>query len=214
MQEEKVDTEQLYDKYKDANYKKFAKSLSPTDKLDRIGIRIPDLRKLAKTIKADDIEIKYHEDVILKGLAITNEKISFNEKAKKLDKLLPYLSSWDQTDIIQSAFKPTKSNKEDMYIYFKTLLQNKDIFTRRLAIVWLMSNRKKYNKEEILDLIISSDSDEYYIMMAVAWALSYFYFDDKETLALFDKVSAKTKKKAIQKINESKRLKDKIPSTI
>lgn len=214
MQEEKVDTEQLYDKYKDANYKKFAKSLSPTDKLDRIGIRIPDLRKLAKTIKADDIEIKYHEDVILKGLAIANEKISFNEKAKKLDKLLPYLSSWDQTDIIQSAFKPTKSNKEDMYIYFKTLLQNKDIFTRRLAIVWLMSNRKKYNKEEILDLIISSDSDEYYIMMAVAWALSYFYFDDNETLALFDKVSAKTKKKAIQKINESKRLKDKIPSTI
>jgi len=209
-----VDTEQLYDKYKDANYKKFAKSLSPTDKLDRIGIRIPDLRKLAKTIKADDIEIKYHEDVILKGLAIANEKISFNEKAKKLDKLLPYLSSWDQTDIIQSAFKPTKSNKEDMYIYFKTLLQNKDIFTRRLAIVWLMSNRKKYNKEEILDLIISSDSDEYYIMMAVAWALSYFYFDDNETLALFDKVSAKTKKKAIQKINESKRLKDKIPSTI
>jgi len=214
LQEEKVDTEQLYDKYKDANYKKFAKSLSPTDKLDRIGIRIPDLRKLAKTIKADDIEIKYHEDVILKGLAIANEKISFNEKAKKLDKLLPYLSSWDQTDIIQSAFKPTKSNKEDMYIYFKTLLQNKDIFTRRLAIVWLMSNRKKYNKEEILDLIISSDSDEYYIMMAVAWALSYFYFDDNETLALFDKVSAKTKKKAIQKINESKRLKDKIPSTI
>ena len=214
MQEEKVDTEQLYDKYKDANYKKFAKSLSPTDKLDRIGIRIPDLRKLAKTIKADDIEIKYHEDVILKGLAIANEKISFNEKAKKLDKLLPYLSSWDQTDIIQSAFKPTKSNKEDMYIYFKTLLQNKDIFTRRLAIVWLMSNRKKYNKEEILDLIISSDSDEYYIMMAVAWALSYFYFDDNETLALFDKVSTKTKKKAIQKINESKRLKDKIPSTI
>jgi len=214
LQEEKVDTEQLYDKYKDANYKKFAKSLSPTDKLDRIGIRIPDLRKLAKTIKADDIEIKYHEDVILKGLAIANEKISFNEKAKKLNKLLPYLSSWDQTDIIQSALKPTKSNKEDMYIYFKTLLQNKDIFTRRLAIVWLMSNRKKYNKEEILDLIISSDSDEYYIMMAVAWALSYFYFDDNETLALFDKVSAKTKKKAIQKINESKRLKDKIPSTI
>lgn len=112
-----MDTEQLYDKYKDANYKKFAKSLSPTDKLDRIGIRIPDLRKLAKTIKADDIEIKYHEDVILKGLAIANEKISFNEKAKKLDKLLPYLSSWDQTDIIQSAFKPTKSNKEDMYVY-------------------------------------------------------------------------------------------------
>ena len=94
-----MDTEQLYDKYKDANYKKFAKSLSPTDKLDRIGIRIPDLRKLAKTIKADDIEIKYHEDVILKGLAIANEKISFNEKAKKLDKLLQYLSSWDQTDI-------------------------------------------------------------------------------------------------------------------
>ncbi len=88
-----MDTDTLYEKYKDPKYLEFSKKLSPTDTLPRAGIRIPNLRTIAKTIKPEEIDIKYHEDVILKGLAIANEKIPFEDKARKLNELLPYLST-------------------------------------------------------------------------------------------------------------------------
>lgn len=61
-------TDTLYEPYVDEKYKIFASSLSPTGTLERKGIRIPLLRKLSRTVNSDDIEIRYHEDVILRGL--------------------------------------------------------------------------------------------------------------------------------------------------
>ena len=203
-----VDTNLLYKEYIDNSYRDFSKRLSPTDSLERVGVSIPNLRKIAKTISPDDIEIKYHEDVILKGFAIASEKLPFANKIPKLNKLLPYLSSWDHTDTIQCTFKPSKENKEEMYLYFKSLLEYEEIFIRRLGIVWLMSNRKNYDYNEIVNLIISSDSeDEYYISTAVAWALSYFYFDNRAFLPILNEVSITTRKRALQKIRESRRYK-------
>lgn len=201
-------TDSLYKDYADKKYLEFSKKLSPTDTLPRAGVSITDLRKIAKSVSFDDIEIKYHEDVILKGISLGYEKIPFEDKIPKLNDLLPFLSSWDQTDTIQSSFKPNKSNRDMMWRYFKGLLSHKDIFPRRLGIVWLMSNRKTIDWQDALDNIIAADSeDEYYIMMAVAWALSFFYIDNPSILPVFDSVSETTRKKTKQKIRESRRYK-------
>lgn len=198
-------TDSLYKNYISQEYKDFSRKLSPSDTLERAGVSIPSLRKIAKEISPDDIEIKYHEDVILKGLAIGNKKAPFEEKIDSLNNLLPFLSSWDHTDTIQSAFKPSGKDKEAMLEYFKSLLNRKEVFARRLGIVWLMSNRKAYDSSMVLDLIIASDSEnEYYIMMAVAWALSCFYFDNHSNATRLNDVSATTQKKAIAKIKESR----------
>lgn len=63
-----------------------------------------------------------------------------------------------------------------------------------------MSNRKRYDRKVLLDAITAADSDDYYISMAVAWALSFFYIDDKSTEEYFDKVSEATRKRTKQKI--------------
>ena len=200
-----MDTDSIYKPFVSEEYLAFAKSLSLTDKLPRAGISIANLRKLAKSIFPDDIDIKYHEDVMLKGFAIANMKVPFVDKAKELDKLLPYLSSWDHTDTIQSSFKPNRSSRDEMFAYFSSLLDHEELYSRRLGIIWLMSNRNKTDWNKSLELILKADSDEYYISMAVAWALSMFYFDDKSILPRFDEVSSQTKKRALQKIRDSRK---------
>ncbi len=194
-------TDTLYEPFIDEKYRLFASSLSPSGTLERKGIRIPVLRKLSRTVNPDDIEIRYHEDVILKGLAIGKERNLY-----KLTLLLPFLSSWDQTDTIASAFKPEENEKNRYYSYFSSLLESKDVFPKRLAIVWLMTNRKLFGRKAVTDAIIKADDeDEYYISMAVAWALSALIIDDRTILSRLDEVSTVTKKRTEQKLRDSLR---------
>lgn len=199
-------TDSLFAPYIDEKYRKFALSLSPSDKLPRMGIRIPILRKLSKEVDWREIEINYMEDVILKGLAMGFSKESAENKTEALSSLLPYLSSWDQCDIIQSAFKVNEKNRETYFSFFTSLLSSKETFIRRIAIVWLMSQRKRLDWEKALMLIAESDNgDDYYISMAVAWALATFYADDTKAEEIFSLVSEDTRKRAIRKIRESRR---------
>ena len=162
-------TDSLYAPYLDSEYKDFTSRLSTTDTLPRAGMRIPILRQLAKDFDWREYEIKWHEDVILKGLAIGLSKLSPEEKIEELKALLPFLSSWDQTDIIVTVFKIKKKNREVYLPFFLSLLEDGHVFTKRLGIVWLMSNRKELNRDETLERIINSDDEnEYYISMAVA----------------------------------------------
>lgn len=201
-------TDELYRSYRDDSYKAFSSKLSPTDTLPRAGIRIPILKSLAKTLCEEDIEIKYHEDVILKALALAYEKSPFNEKIERLNEILPYLSSWDQSDVIVTGYPLKMKHRDDMYSYFHFLLSDRRIYPRRLGIVWLMTNRKYFDSKILIQDIINADIEsEYYISMAIAWALSMFYLDNEENLGYFKNVLPKTLQRTKQKIRDSKRYK-------
>ena len=201
-------TDSLYAPYLDSEYKDFTSRLSTTDTLPRAGMRIPILRQLAKDFDWREYEIKWHEDVILKGLAIGLSKLSPEEKIEELKALLPFLSSWDQTDIIVTVFKIKKKNREVYLPFFLSLLEDGHVFTKRLGIVWLMSNRKELNRNETLERIINSDDEgEYYISMAVAWAFSSFYADAPNIKGQLNNLSPGTRRLAERKIRESRRCK-------
>ena len=201
-------TDSLFAPSVDAKYKDFTSRLSTSDTLPRLGIRVPILRKLAKEIDWREYEIKWHEDVILIGLAIGGSDLSPKDKIQELKKLLPYLSAWDQTDIINTVFKIKKKNKDVYLQFFTSLLEDERTFPKRLGIVWLMSNRKELDRDETLEKIINADDEDvYYISLAVAWAFSFFYIDDPEIKILLDRLSPKTRKLAERKIRESRRSK-------
>ena len=85
------------------------------------------------------------------------------------------------------------------------LLKDERVFPRRLAIIILMSHRKLYDRDVILSAIASADNPEYYVSMAVAWALSVFYIDDRSTASCFSLVSEETRRRTMQKIRDSRR---------
>ena len=199
-------TDPLYALYYDEKFRAFISGLSTTDTLPRFGIRLPVLEKISREIDWKDLEIKWHEDVILTGLAIGNSSLTPIEKVEELKKLLPYLSTWDQTDSIASRFKVRKKNKEVFYAFFTSLLSSSLVFPRRLGIVWLMGNRREFDEDQILSLIINADiEDEYFISMAVAWSFASFVADDYSFMERFGELAPETRKKAERKIRESRR---------
>ena len=200
-----MDTDALYEGLASESYRAFSAKVSRDTRYPVKGVKIPELRKLAKKLGDESFPIVYHEDVILRGIQIGGWKKPFREKAKALDDLFPYMSAWDHSDAVASSLRIARCDREEALSYFLSLLGDSRIFPRRTAIVFLMSNRKLYDRAMLLDAITASDSDDYYISMAVAWALSFFYIDDRSTEEYFGKVSEATRKRTLQKIKDSRR---------
>lgn len=200
-----MDTDKLYAPYIDAAYRDFSMKL--TKNIDRpyIGIRLPVLRKLASGIDDIDFPIRYHEDVLLRGFAIGKAKLSFEEKLPLIESQLQYLETWDEVDAFASSIKLKEKDAGAAYTYFMSLIKSEETMTRRLGIVFMMKERKRYpeKREEILEAISNADSSEYYISMAAAWALTSFYMDDNSTEKWFERISPATLKRTKQKIKDS-----------
>ena len=202
-----MDTEALYAPFTDSGYAAFSSKLTKNRDLPYKGVRIPVLRKLAKELDSFPYEIKWHEDVLLRGFWIASRKLPFSEKIPMIEKHLPLLQTWDEVDTLASSIKPKKGELDDIYAFFLGLLADKRTMPRRLGIVTLMSLRAYYpeKRREMLDAITAADSSEYYISMAVAWALSFFYIDDRSTEAWIERTLPETRKRTWQKIRDSRR---------
>ncbi len=204
-----MDTEHLYMQAGGKNIKEFSAKLIPNCDYPIYGVRIPELRKIAKTLDDTDFEIKYHEDVLLRGFIIASRKIGVREKLELLSGHLDYLATWDETDTLASSLKFGKKEIDIAYEYFAGLLEDSRLYARRLAVVWIMSNRAKVSAdlEEQLDLLVKVRTDDgYYIEMALAWALSFYYISDRKICTPYmEMVSENVKKMAMQKIRDSRR---------
>lgn len=203
-----MDTKTLYDKHTRKNIKAFQEKLIPNLDYPIYGIQVPILRKIAKEIDDIDFEIRYHEDVLLRGFVIAGKKIGVDEKLSLLNTQLPLLSTWDETDTLASSLKFGKKEIERAYSYFSALLDDERIYVRRIAVVWIMSNRTKVSTplDTQLESIAKVKNDDYYIAMALAWALSSYYITDRElTKPYIEKSDEVVKKMTAQKIRDSRR---------
>lgn len=204
-----MDTDSLYAPYIDEEYAAFSSRLTKNHDLPYRGVRVPVLRKLAKELETFPYTITCHEDVLLKGFWIASRKIPFREKRELITEHLSLLQTWDEVDTLASSIKPRKAELAETYDCFFSLLSEERTMPRRLGIVTLMSLRKLYpeKREELLEAITAADNDEYYISMAVAWALSFFYVDNPDdTRPWLEKVSEATAGRAWQKIRDSRRI--------
>ena len=165
-----MDTKNLYDKYCVKNIKAFSEKLIPNLDYPVYGIQVPLIREMAEEIEDLDFEIRYHEDVLLRGFIIAKKKTPVEEKLALITTHLPLLSTWDETDTFASSLKFRKKEIDKAYEYFYSLLSDERTFVRRIAVVWIMGNRKKVSAplKEQLDGISKVRNDDYYIAMAVA----------------------------------------------
>ncbi len=197
-----MDRKVLYEGKKDERLVAFSTRLIPNLDYPLYGIRLPELKKISKHIDTYDIPITYHEDVILRGYVIANMKCPAEEKLRVLDSHLDYLKTWDETDTLASALKFKVHEIETAYSYFTSLLSDERVYSRRLAVVWIMLNRNKVreDKKAQLDRISKVKAEDYYIQMALAWALCTYYTDDS---AMTEPYILKTSE-AVQKMTRSK----------
>lgn len=197
----------------ESEYKEFSAKLMPTvDKNTVIGIRIPLLRKLAKSLTdydgfLKDLPHKYFEENNLHAFLIERET-DFERCIEKLDAFLPYVNNWATCDSMKP--KVLKKDPQKLLLHIYRWINSKEVYTVRYGINMLMSfYLDEHFDENHLMLICNIKSDEYYINMMRAWyfatALAKQY--DK-TLPIIEQnmLDKWTHNKTIQKSVESLRI--------
>ncbi len=203
---------------RDEEYCKFQTRIIPDIDMENvIGVRTPELRKLAKAIKneqyaqsfLEELPHKYFDENNLHSFIICEEK-NIDVCFERVDAFLPYVDNWATCD--QLSPKVFKKHTDRLLGKIKEWMQSDKIYTVRFAIEMLMTYfLDERFKPEYLKLAATSTSDEYYIKMMQAWfyatALAKQYDDTldflkKNTLPVW------THNKAIQKARESYRITD------
>ncbi len=163
-------------KLADSGYKDFHSKLIPTvDKDLIIGVRTPDLRKFAKSLKNSDkrkmfldlLPHTYYDENNLHAFLIEQEK-DFDVCVSALDRFLPYVDNWATCDMMNP--KALKKDKEALLCVIKKWICSEDIYTVRFGLKMLMDHFLDEDfSESYLELAASVKSDEYYINMMIAW---------------------------------------------
>lgn len=202
---------------KDPNYKKFHASLCPTlDEQKIIGVKVPELRTLAKELYKEDNNILheigdyYYEEKMLRGLVIAISKVRFEEKIDLIERFVDTIDNWALCDIFCSSIKIKKFEKDKYFNFLKKYSKFKDEFKLRFLIVMLLDHFIDDDYlEESFNIVSKIKNDAYYVKMAIAWFISIVYIKypqyslNKIKYLDLDKW---TYNKALQKIVESKRV--------
>lgn len=214
--------EQLF-QLSDKKYQKFSSSLLPnTDNI--LGVRLPDLRKIAKSIAKEDwrnlicnADNEYFEEVMLQGMVLGYVKTNIEELLKYINDFIPKIDNWSLCDSFCNGLKFTKQNMKTVWAFIQPFLSSNKEFEVRFGVVMLLNF---YITEEYIDkmlkLLDNINQPGYYAKMAVAWAISICYvkFPSKTMNYLKNNnLDHFTYNKSLQKITESLKI-DKQTKTI
>lgn len=155
----------------DPAYREFQRRLMPTvDPKTVIGVRITQLRKLAKTVGKEDLGELPHPYYELNNLhAFYIEGIrDFDRCIEELEEFLPYVDNWATCDSLRP--KCFKRCKAQLLERIKSWLQAEHPYTVRFAIEMLMLHYLEEDfSEEYPKLASEVCSNEYYVNMMIAW---------------------------------------------
>lgn len=195
----------------DTDYREFHARLIPTTDKDRIiGVRVPVLRNIAKNIDANVTnELYYHEEKMVYGFYIGYKKCTLQEHIEDMRSFVPLIDNWAVCDSCCSSFKFTKKHLDELYDFYISYI-GKEEYGTRFAVVMLMSYYLVDDYiDRVLDVLLSIDDDRYYVMMAIAWALSVAFvkYEAKVVPILESKTLPKElHNTTIQKIKDSYRV--------
>ena len=211
----------LYDKLieeKDDKYKEFQTRLVPNIPPETIiGVRTPQLRKLAKEVFESgyrdgflsDLPHKYYEENLIHFFVLAQIR-DFDDCVKAVDAFLPYIDCWPVSDL--ASPKSFKRNHGKLLPYIKKWISSQHVYTARFGIRMLMNEFLGEDfKEEYLELAACKKGEDYYLKMMIAWffasALAKRY-DESVKYIENRRLDEWVHKKAIQKAVESYRVTD------
>ena len=208
-------TSELYE-LQDLKYQKMQTTIIPTvDASSIIGVRTPELRKLAKQFakkeEAQDflnyLPHRYFEENQLHAFIISEIK-EHEICLEELNRFLPFVDNWATCD--QMSPKVFKKHRPELLEQIKAWIQSNKTYTVRFGIGMLMQHFLDEDFDPAYPEMVSKiRSEEYYVNMMIAW---YFatalakqydavlpYIEDK-------RLDVWTHNKAIQKSVESCRI--------
>lgn len=209
-----MDIQKALFEMRDEKYRDFNAKLMPNiDKNTIIGVRVPQIRGLAKKIKEntgdflEKLPHKYYEENNLHAFLIA-EIADFDECIGKINDFLPYVDNWATCDSMNP--KCFKKNKEKLLSEIEKWLKTEHEYTVRFAIGMLMTHFLDEDfDEKYLQKVSEIKSDKYYINMMIAWYFQAALAKQWESAVKYiekDRLSPWVRKKTVQKAKESYRI--------
>lgn len=160
----------------DTEYGDFQAKLTPNIPREKfIGVRVPEVRKLAKRLAKEpetaeflkELPHEYYDENMLHGLLLSEIK-DYDACVAAVDEFLPYVDCWSVCDIMSP--KVFKKNKTALIKKIKEWTASDKTYTCRFGIEMLMSHYLDGDfRAEYLDIPCAVHSEEYYVRMMVAW---------------------------------------------
>lgn len=219
--------EQIYKELIDVaeeNYRVFAAKLIPgSDNL--LGVRLPVLRKIAKRIAQADydgylslVDLSYFEELMLQGMVIGYIKRPWSERVPYIKQFIPKINNWSICDSFCSGLTFKAEEKEAVWQFLQPYLTSDEPYAARFAIVMLLCYFvDDHYAQQALTRFEQVKQDDYYVKMAIAWAIS-IYFRDLPSITMpylkQNQLDDWTFNKALQKITESLKVDSKTKAII
>ncbi len=197
-------------------YQRFVSGLLPNVE-NIIGVRLTELRKIAKQIAKNDWRLyletcptDYFEELMLKGMVIGYCKTDVEELLSYISNFVTRIDNWSICDSFCSGLKFTKKNRKRVWEFLNNYFNSKSEFEVRFAVVMLINYYidEEYI-EKVLGILDSIDNEGYYARMAIAWAVSKCFTEfPNDTMEYLknNKLDDFTYRKSLQKIIESNRI--------
>ena len=199
-------------------YRDFQSKLVPNIPKETIlGVKTPDLRKIAKDIKGTkeaemflaQLPHRYFEENLVHFFLIA-AILDFDECAKAVEAFLPYVDCWPVCD--QASPKVFAKNHKKLLPLIRKWIGSEHVYTARFGIRMLMNEFLGEDfKPEYLEWVASVPGEDYYVRMMVAWyfatALAKKY-GESVVYVEDHRLDPWTHKKTIQKAIESFRVSD------
>ena len=186
-------------------------------KMPVIGVRVPDLRRLARELapnmSAADIsklltaKNKSFDYVLLCGLLITHARLDDQTAIDLAKQYLPCVDSWAHIDIFVE--KKRRFAGEIWWDFALECLQSEAEFAVRCGVISLMTNfLDEAHIDQVFAVLRNVKHDGYYVKMALAWlyATAAIHFFELTLAELENEyIDTWTRNKSYQKMRESRR---------
>ena len=200
----------------DTAYRDFQVKLIPgMDAQKEIGVRTPELRKLAKELAKredireflNDLPHQYFDENQLHAFILSGEK-DFEKCMEDLERFLPYVDNWATCD--QMSPKVFRKNRKKLLESINRWIGSEHTYTVRFAIKMLMEHFLDEDFDPIYpEMVATVRSEEYYIRMMIAWYFATALAKRYDAVLPYlkqEKLDVWTHNKAIQKAVESYRI--------
>jgi 3-methyladenine DNA glycosylase AlkD len=200
----------------DTAYRDFQVKLIPgMDAQKEIGVRTPELRKLAKELAKredireflNDLPHQYFDENQLHAFILSGEK-DFEKCMEDLERFLPYVDNWATCD--QTSPKVFRKHRKELLESINRWIESEHTYTVRFAIKMLMEHFLDEDFDPAYpEMVAEVRSEEYYIRMMIAWYFATALAKQYEAVLPYleqKKLDVWTHNKTIQKAVESYRI--------
>ena len=202
----------------DIKYRDFQAKLIPgKDTETMIGVRTPELRKLAKQmLKREeigeflrDLPHRYFDEDQLHAFIVSGIKV-YGKCMEELMRFLPFVDNWATCD--QMSPGVFKKHKPELLAEIREWLGSEHTYTVRFGIGMLMQHFLDEDFDPAYpELVAGVHSEEYYVNMMIAWYFATALAKQYDAVRPFiegRRLDPWTHNKTIQKAVESYRISD------